>query len=134
MCFYLLKRKSSFEPATIAPLSFACGAGAGAVDRVKLEHRRFYALVCFTTRGDPTPGRMEAGRRESAREADPAGATRIAPAGAPIYEPGTRRPHAANHGATRRSLPATGRSYQTQLAEPGPLCRCGRATDAAYHG
>src|SRR6266540_1185929 len=42
-------------------------------------------------RGHPTARRLERRRRGSAGEVDPAGATRIAPVGPPLHEPGTRR-------------------------------------------
>ena len=50
------------------------------------------ALI-HATRGHPTARRLERRRRGSAGEVVPAGATRIAPAGPPLHEPGARRPH-----------------------------------------
>src|SRR6266496_1998745 len=61
------------------------------------------------TRGHPTARRLERRRRRSAGEVVPAGATRIAPTRAPLHEPGTRRPHPANHRHSQRSLSAAGR-------------------------
>src|ERR1700730_1572217 len=50
----------------------------------------------------PTARRLERRRRGSVGEANPACATRIAPAGPPLYESGACRPHPANHRDPQR--------------------------------
>src|SRR4029453_7152424 len=47
------------------------------------------------TRGHPTARRVERRKRRSAGEAVPAGPTRVAPARAPLHEPGARGATAA---------------------------------------
>src|SRR6266702_3094274 len=56
------------------------------------------------TRCHPTARRLERRRRGSAGEVDPAGATRIASAGALLYESRRRGAHLANHRARQRGV------------------------------
>src|ERR1700736_1745263 len=113
MCFYLLKRKSRLEPATTAWFSLIGSRRPVKNPSIVLEFAASSSLyddaLTRATRGHPTARRLERRRRGSAGEVDPAGATRIAPAGPPLHEQGARRPHPANHRDPQRSLPAAGR-------------------------
>src|SRR6266511_5644941 len=112
MCFYLLKRKSRLEPTTTARDILKKPSGCKNPS-VVLEFAASSSLyddaLTRAARGHPTARRLERRRRGSAGEVDPAGATRIAPVGPPLHEPGTRRPHPPNHRDPQRSLPAAGR-------------------------
>src|SRR6266511_2979245 len=110
MCFYLLKRKVGPEPATNFKFFNVLLKNHSIVVGFSASRSRYVDALVLTKRGHPTARRLERRRRASARETDPSGAARIAPAGAPLHEPGTRRPYAANHRPPRRSLPTTGRS------------------------
>src|SRR6266545_5140218 len=110
MCFYLLKRNSRPQPATVVSFFYVLLKNPSPVLEFPTSRRLYDDALVLTKRGHRTAWRVERRRREGAREAHPAGAARIAPAGAPLHEPRTRRPYAANHRAPRRSLPATGRS------------------------
>src|SRR6266536_483662 len=137
MCFYLLKRKSRLEPTTTArdilkePSVFK---KPSVVLEFATSSSRYDDAPIHATRGHPTAGRVERRRRGSARKADSACAARIAPAGALLYEPGTRRPHAANDRASQRGLSTTYRQNTAAMAKPHTFYGCCRATNAAHHG
>src|SRR6266496_272791 len=100
MCFYFLKRKSRLEPTTAARDILKKPSGCknpSTVLKSTASSSLYDDAFSIATRSHPTAGRLERRRRGSAGEVVPAGATRIAPAGALLYEPGTRRPHPANH-------------------------------------
>src|SRR6266403_52447 len=97
MCFYLLKRKSRLEPTTAARDILKKPSGCknpSTVLKFTASSSLYDDAFSIATRSHPTAGRLERRRRGSARKADSACAARIAPAGALLYEPGTRWPHA----------------------------------------
>src|SRR6266566_3795531 len=115
MCFYLLKRKSRLEPTTAARDILKKPSGCknpSTVLKFAVSSSLYDDAFSIGTRSHPTAGRLERRRRGSARKADSACAARIAPAGALLYEPGTRRPHAANDRASQRGLSTTYRQTQ----------------------
>src|SRR5437868_12634639 len=111
MCFYLLSGNPAWNPPRLR--SFfkrlpPCCKNPSIVLEFAASSSLYDDALTRATRGDPTTRRLERRRRGSAGEVDPAGATRIAPAGPPLHEPGARRPHPANHRDPQRSLPADG--------------------------
>src|SRR6266576_7216261 len=99
MCFYLLKRNSRLEPDTIAQFFLnrlpPCCKNPSMVLEFAASSSLYDDAISRARRGNPTARRLERRRRGSAREVDPAGSTRIAPAGPPLFKPGARRPHPA---------------------------------------
>src|SRR5436190_23456872 len=107
MCFYLLKRKSCLEPTMTARDILKKPSGCknpSTVLKFAVSVSLYDDACSIGTTIHPTARRLERRRRVSARKADAACAARIAPAGASLYEPGTRRPHAANDRATHGGL------------------------------
>src|SRR6476646_3915482 len=109
MCFYLLKRKSRLERTTTARDILKNPSGCKNPSTVLkfAASSSLYDGASIATKSHPTAGRLEQRRRGSTRKADSACAARIAPAGALLYEPGTRRSHAANDRASQRGLSTT---------------------------
>src|SRR5260370_12813265 len=137
MCFYLLKRKSRSEPTTTARdiLKKPSGCKNPSIVLEFAASSRLYDDAPFhATRGHSTARRVERRRRGSARKADSACAARIAPAGALLYEPGTRRPHSANDRASRRGLSTTYRQNTAAMAKPHTFYGCCRAHRSGQHG
>src|ERR1700745_2829765 len=137
MCFYLLKRKSRLEPTTTARDILKKPSGCNnpsIVLKFAVSSSLYDDAFSIGTRSHPTAGRLERRRRRSARKADSACAARIAPAGASLYEPGTRRPHAANDRASQRGLSTTYRQNTAAMAKPYTFYGRCRATNAAHHG
>src|SRR5260370_3964981 len=107
MCFYLLKRKSRLERTTTArdiPKKPSGCKNPSTVLKFAASSSLYDDAFSIATRSHSTARRLERRRRESARKADSACAARITPAGASLYEPGTRRSHGANDLASRTSL------------------------------
>src|SRR6266508_1696878 len=104
---HVLKRKARLKPATSAQFFSIASNCAVKNPSIVLESATSSSLyddaLFHATRGHPTARRVERRRRRSARKAVPAGATRIAPARSPLYEPRARRPHPANHRHSQRS-------------------------------
>src|SRR4029077_8424304 len=137
MCFYLLKRKSRLEPTTTARdiLKKPSGCKNPSIVLEFAASSRLYDDAPFhATRGHSIARRVERRRRGSARKADSACAARITPAGASLYEPGTRRSHAANDRASRRGLSTTYRQNTAAMAKPHTFYGRCRAINAAHHG
>src|SRR5258707_12603088 len=137
MCFYLLKRKSRLEPTTTARDILKKPSGCknpSTVLKFAVSSSLYDDAFSIGTRSHPTAGRLEQRRRESARKADSACAARIAPTGASLYEPGARRPHAANDRASQRGLSTTYRQNTAAMAKPHTFYGCCCATNAAHHG
>src|SRR4029077_15397941 len=120
MCFYLLKRKSRLERTTTARDILKKPSGCKNPSAVlKFAASSLYdGAFSIATKSHPTAGRLERRRRGSTRKTDSACAARIAPAGALLYEPGTRRSHAANDRASRRGLSTTYRQNTAAMAKP----------------
>src|SRR5436189_1628554 len=137
MCFYLLKRKSRLERTTTARDILKKPSGCknpSTVLEFAASSSLYDGAFCIATKSHPTPGRLERRRRGSTRKADSACAARIAPAGALLHEPGTRRPHAANDRASQRGLSTTYRQNAAAIAKPHTLHGRCRATNASHHG
>src|SRR6476660_5840820 len=137
MCFYLLKRKSRLERTTTARDILKKPSGCknpSTVLKFAASSSLYGDSFSIATRGHPTAGRLERRRRGSARKADSACAARITPAGALLYEPGTRRSHAANDRASRRGLSTTYRQNTAAMAKPHTFYGRCRAINAAHHG
>src|ERR1700751_2804919 len=128
MCFYLLKRKSGLEPTTTARDTLKKPSGCKnplGVVRFAASSSLYDDALIHATRGHPIAGRLERRRRGSARKVDSTCATRITPAGALLYEPGTRRPHAANDRAPQRGLSTTYWQNTAAMAKPRTFyCYC----------
>src|SRR5436190_24334795 len=92
MPVHVLKRKGRLKPATTAQFFFDRLRPRCENPSVVLECATSSSLyddaLFHATRGHPTTRRLERRRRGSAGEAVPASATRIAPARAPLHEPG----------------------------------------------
>src|SRR5207248_1025256 len=137
MSFYLLKRKSRLEPTTTARDILEKPSGCknpSTVLKFAVSVSLYDDAFSIGTTIHPTARRLERRRRGSARKADSACAARIAPAGALLHEPGTRRPHAANDRASQRGLSTTYRQNTAAMAKPYTFYGCCRATNAAHHG
>src|SRR5438552_18149698 len=137
MCLYLVKRKSRSEPTTTAQDILKKPSGCknpSTVLKFPVSSSLYDDAFSIGTRSHPTAGPLEQRRRESSRKADSACAARIAPAGASLFEPGTRRPHAANDRASQRGLSTTYRQDTAAMAKPHTFYGCCRATNAAHHG
>src|SRR5260370_37882507 len=137
MCFYLLKRKSRLERTTTARDILNKPSGCknpSTVLKFAASSSLYDGAFSIATKGHPIAGRLERRRRGSARKADSACAARIAPAGALLYEPGTRRPHAANDRASQRGLSTTYRQNTAAMAKPHTFYGCCRAHRSGQHG
>src|SRR5258708_40245199 len=136
MCFYLLKRKSRLERTTTARDILKKPSGCknpSTVLKFAASSSLYDGAFSIATKGHPIAGRLERRRRGSARKADSAWAAQIAPAGALLYEPGTRRPHAANDRASQRGLSTTYRQNTAAMAEPHTFYGCCRPNNAVDH-
>src|SRR6266480_4327771 len=137
MPVHVVKRKGRLKPTTIARDTSKKVSGCknpSTVVEFAASSSLYDEAPIHATRGHSIAGRLERRRRGSARKADSACAARIAPAGALLYEPGTRRPHAANDRASQRGLSTTYRQNTAAMAEPHTFYGCCRATNAAHHG
>src|SRR5438270_9298307 len=137
MCFYLLKRKSRVEPTTTARDILKKPSGcknSSIVLKFAASSSLYGDAFSIATRGHPTAGRLERRRRGSTRKADSACAARITSAGALLYEPGTRRPHAANDRASQRGLSTAYRQNTAVMAKSHTFYGCCRTANAAHHG
>src|SRR6476660_3485135 len=137
MCFYLLKRKSRLERTTTARDILKKPSGCknpSTVLKFAASSSLYGDAFSIAAKSHPTAGRLERRRRGSARKADSACAARIAPAGASLYEPGTRGSHAANDRASRRGLSTAYRQNTAAMAKPHTFYGCCCATNAAHHG
>src|ERR1700755_736950 len=137
MCFYLLKRKSRLERTTTARDILKKPSGCknpSTVLKFAASSSLYGDAFSIAPRGHPTAGRLERWRRGSTRKADSPCAARITPAGALLYEPGTRRAHAANDRASRRGLSTTNRQNTAAMAKPHAFYGRCRAINAEHHG
>src|SRR6476620_1331491 len=137
MCFYLLKRKSRLERTTTARDILKRPSGCknpSTLLKFAASSSLYDGAFSIATKSHPTARRLEWRRRGSARKTDSACAARTAPAGASLYEAGTRRSHPANDRASQRGLSTTYRQNTAAMAKPHTFYGCCCATNAAHHG
>src|SRR5262249_12457166 len=89
---------------------------------VKPWHGTRRRVEVFRRSNRIAPG-LEPRRSGGLRPTCASGVLRIATPGAPLYDPGTARPHAPANRAGSRSLSAPGRVQRLAMEEPGPLLR-----------